>query len=84
MPYQKTVQKAVESNGLMEKCGELKNRDVLLLEGEKSYGWLKETVKTLAAILPEAQHTELKKCVHNSADNSENPEIVAEALKKFF
>ena len=75
---------AIESKGLIEKCKELEDRDVLLLEGEKSYKWLKEITKTLTIILPEAEHKELKKCAHNAADNSEKPIIIAEALKDFF
>ena len=75
---------AIASKGLIEKCNGLKNRDILLLEGEKSYSWLKEITKTLLKILPEAKHQELPKCAHNAADNSEKPLIVAEALREFF
>jgi pimeloyl-ACP methyl ester carboxylesterase len=82
--YEYDFRIAIESKGLVEKCKELKDRNVLLLEGENSYKWIKEIIKTLVTILPEAKHKELKKCTHNAADNSEKPIIVAEALKDFF
>ena len=75
---------AIESKGLIEQCNKLKNRDILLFEGEKSHKWLKEIVKTFVKKLPEAEHRELPKCVHHAADNTEKPHVVAEALKDFF
>lgn len=75
---------AIESKGMIERCRALSDRNVLLIEGAKSFAWIKSTLKELAAILPDAKHMELPKCVHNAADNGESPEIVARALKDFF
>ena len=75
---------AIASKGLIEKCKELKDRDILLFEEKKSYSWLKEITKLLVKILPETKHQELPQCAHNAADNSEKPLMVAEALREFF
>jgi pimeloyl-ACP methyl ester carboxylesterase len=74
----------IESKELLIKCKDLSNKTTLLLEGEKSQEYLKSATKQLLNLLPNAKRIELSKCVHNAADNSENPDVVAKALMNFF
>jgi pimeloyl-ACP methyl ester carboxylesterase len=75
---------AIESKALRVKFKDLTNETTLLLEGEKSQAYLKSATKELLTVLPNAKCVKLPKCVHNAADNSENPYAVAEALINFF
>ncbi|MDR3327438.1 MAG: alpha/beta hydrolase [Prevotellaceae bacterium] len=75
---------AIESKELLVKYKDLTNETTLLLEGEKSQTYLKNATKQLLKVLPNAKRVELPKCVHNAADNGENPYAVAEVLMNFF
>ena len=74
----------IDSKGMMKKCKSLSNRDVLLMTGEKTQKIIKEPMKKLKETLPNAEYIELKGCRHNSADNTENPFIIAKTLENFF
>ena len=74
----------IDSKGMMKKCKSLNNRDVLLMTGEKTQKIIKEPMKKLKETLPNAEYIELKGCRHNSADNTENPFIIAKILENFF
>jgi pimeloyl-ACP methyl ester carboxylesterase len=61
--------------------------DTLLLTGSKSPAYLRESVNRLAAVLPHAQRVEFAGLNHGASGNTDRfgkPEIVAQALRRFF
>jgi pimeloyl-ACP methyl ester carboxylesterase len=58
--------------------------DVLLLQGSKSKAFLKQPLDRLAAAIPHVRRSEIENQGHLAADNSGNPQQVAEELRHFF
>jgi pimeloyl-ACP methyl ester carboxylesterase len=52
---------------------------VLVMDGGASPDWIRNTARTLAGVLPSAQHDTLDDQMHNAA-----PEVLAPALERFF
>ena len=60
---------------------------MLLVSGTKSPTYLRQSIRKLAGILPQAQHTELDGLDHSGSWNGSrggNPMVVAAALQEFF
>ena len=60
---------------------------MLLLSGTRSPAFLRQSIRRLADILPQARHTEFDGLDHAgpwNAANGGHPEIVAPALREFF
>lgn len=60
------------------------NTPVFLLGGSKSRDYLKTTLNTLSRLLPNAKRVELKGLGHTSANNNEQPQVIAGELRRFF
>jgi pimeloyl-ACP methyl ester carboxylesterase len=60
------------------------NTPVFLLGGSKSRKYLKTTLNVLSTLLPNAKRVELKGLGHTSANNDEQPGIIAQELRRFF
>lgn len=58
--------------------------EVLLLGGSKSPAYLKVSLRALSSVLPAARLVELVGLDHVAADNSGNPQRVADELRRFF
>ncbi|MEO8613095.1 MAG: alpha/beta hydrolase [Chloroflexota bacterium] len=58
--------------------------DVFLLGGSKSPAYLKLALDRLEAVLPHVRRVELKGADHVAADDSGQPERVAQELRRFF
>lgn len=81
--WQYDNQVANQSQGIIDKSKNI-TADILLLGGEKSQAFLKDVLDKLSSELPQAQRITFQKVGHIAADNSERPELVADALRKFF
>jgi pimeloyl-ACP methyl ester carboxylesterase len=60
------------------------NTPIFLLGGSKSRNYLKTTLNVLSTLLPNAKRVELKGLGHTSANNDEQPQVIAEELRRFF
>jgi pimeloyl-ACP methyl ester carboxylesterase len=76
----------VDMSGPLDRFAAL-HTEVLLLGGSKSPAYLKRTLATLAAVLPNATRVELAGLSHEATGNADRggkPERVARELRRFF
>ncbi|NUT37059.1 MAG: alpha/beta hydrolase [Hamadaea sp.] len=76
---------AVENSGPFERYAGIQ-AEVLLLNGSKSPAYLRESVASLARVLPAAQRVELPGLDHGASGNAAErgkPEVVADAIRTF-
>jgi pimeloyl-ACP methyl ester carboxylesterase len=75
----------LEMEGKLERFRALSStKSVLLLGGSKSQGYLKVALDALSTILPTVKRVELKGLGHTAANNDDQPERVAQELRRFF
>jgi pimeloyl-ACP methyl ester carboxylesterase len=75
----------LEMEGKLERFRALSStKSVLLLGGSKSQGYLKVALDALSTILPTVKRVELKGLGHTAANNDDQPERIAQELRRFF
>ena len=77
------VQLVIETEGALETFRAIPG-DVLLMGGSRSPAYLKASLRALGNVLPAARHVEFRGLDHVAADNTGNPQRVAEELRRFF
>ncbi|MCY1140950.1 alpha/beta hydrolase [Actinoplanes sp. Pm04-4] len=60
------------------------DKPMLLLSGTRSPAFLRQSIRELAGVLPQATHIEFDGLDHGGSWNNGRPEVVAAALRKFF
>jgi pimeloyl-ACP methyl ester carboxylesterase len=79
------LQLVLEMEGKLERFRALSStKSVLLLGGSKSQNYLKVALDALSTILPTVKRVELKGLGHTAANNDDQPQVVAEELRRFF
>ncbi len=73
----------VDSTSIIDACKNI-TAEVLLIGGEKSKPFLRNVLDILTPLFKYATRIELPGVGHTAANNSDNPKLVADALKKFF
>ncbi|SEW02180.1 alpha/beta fold hydrolase [Chitinophaga arvensicola] len=71
------------SAGMMERCKNI-TQPVLLMGGAKSQAFFKTALGGLAAAFPHCSRIEFPGLGHLGPDNSEQPKVIADALRQFF
>lgn len=60
------------------------DKPMLLLSGTKSAAYLRQSIRALKEVLPQAQHIEFEGLDHAGSWNTGRPVVVAAALREFF